>query len=146
MVDPGWGTETMKRYTLLLSKDIPRFLGCRIITKTPAFGILSEGRLKAEYPLPLSRLATRKELTHWLSTQLISILVPGAIRDPGPNRIRLANNPVAPLPPSDRLPVPLALGILAERALEQFNDGSRTSRGTSDPCLPCHCYRECEES
>ena len=53
------------------------------------------GRLKTEYPLPLSKLATRKELTHWLSTQLISILVPGMIHEPGPNRIRLANNPVA---------------------------------------------------
>ena len=76
------------------SKDVPRFLGCRIITKTPAFGILSLGRLKTEYPLPLSKLATRRELTHWLSAQLINILVPGKIK-PGPNRIRLANNPVA---------------------------------------------------
>ncbi|KAF9653241.1 hypothetical protein BDM02DRAFT_3125707 [Thelephora ganbajun] len=87
--------EFIYTYTLLLSKDIPRFLGCRIITKTPTFGILSLGRLKAEYPLPLSRLATRKELTHWLSTQLINILVPGMIRDPGPNRVRFANNTVA---------------------------------------------------
>ena len=83
------------RYTFLRSEDVPRFLGCRIITKTPAFGILSLGRLKTEYPLPLSKLAKRKELTHWLSTQLINILVPGMVRDPGPGRIRFANNPVA---------------------------------------------------
>jgi len=88
-------TETVNRYTFLQSKDVPRFLGCRIITKTPAFGILSLGRLETEYPLPLSKLATRKELTHWLSTQLINILVPGLNKDPGPSRIRLANNPVA---------------------------------------------------
>lgn len=94
VVDHG-GTETIHRYTFLRSKDVPRFLGCRIITKTPAFGALSLGRLKTEYPLPLSKLATRKELAHWLSTQLINILVPGAVRDPGPGRVRFANNPVA---------------------------------------------------
>jgi len=83
------------RYTLLQPHDIPRFLGCRIITGTPVSGALSIGRLKTKYPLPPSKLAARKELTHWLSTQLINILVPGNIRDPGPSRIRFANNPVA---------------------------------------------------
>ena len=89
------GTKAIHRYTFLRSKDVPRFLGCRIITKSPAFGILSLGRLKTEYPLPLSKLAARKELIHWLSTHLINILVPGTSKDPGPGRIRLANSPVA---------------------------------------------------
>ena len=88
-------TETTHRYTFLKPEDVPRFLGCRIITGTPVFGILSLARLNTDYPLPLSKLATRKELMRWLSTHLVNTLVPGMVHYPGPNRIRLANNPIA---------------------------------------------------
>ena len=89
------GAETSHRYTFLRPHEVPRFLGCRIITGIPVYGILSLARLNTDYPLPLSKLATRKELTHWLSTQLINILVPGMVHYPGPTRVHFANNPVA---------------------------------------------------
>ena len=88
------GAKTIHRYMFLWSKDIPCFLRCHIITRIPVFGIFSLGRLTTEYPLPLSKLVTRKELTHWLSTQLINILVPGMVHYPGPSQICLANNPI----------------------------------------------------
>ena len=41
-----------------------------VISGIPLSDAVSLGRFNIEYPLPLSKLATRKELTHWLSTQL----------------------------------------------------------------------------
>ncbi|KAH8101280.1 hypothetical protein BXZ70DRAFT_935376 [Cristinia sonorae] len=67
--------EFCHTYTLLLRKDIPRFLGCRILQLEPRSGLT---KLQAmDLPRPLVELASKEELTTWLTRILINILVPG---------------------------------------------------------------------
>lgn len=76
-------------YTLLLSKDVPRFLGCRLIRKDIINGFMVLGT--NSQPIPLEELASREELTRWLDRTLIYALVPGRPAA-GAVRVRLPNN------------------------------------------------------
>ncbi|KAJ7750682.1 hypothetical protein DFH07DRAFT_922529 [Mycena maculata] len=84
--------EFCHNYSLLHPRDVPRFLGCDTIRMDGVMGIVSLG--KKTLPLPLAELATRPELTRWLTRVLIYICVPGT---PGMQmaRVRMPNNLVA---------------------------------------------------
>ena len=75
-------------YTFLLPKDIPRYLGCRIIHAKAVNEPLTLGTLSL--PRPLIELATRDELTAWLTRVFLNIVSPGAPQD-RPHNVRLPN-------------------------------------------------------
>ncbi|KAH9848533.1 hypothetical protein C2E23DRAFT_785783 [Lenzites betulinus] len=79
-------------YTHLLAKDIPRYLGCKIIRAQAVMDVLVLGPLTL--PRPQTELASRDELTSWLSRILFNTLIPGRTRMP-PENVRLPNNLVA---------------------------------------------------
>lgn len=79
-------------YTLLLPEDIPRYLGCRVIRMNAIIDILILGPLSL--PRRLSELASREELTSWLTRVLLNIIQPGRSQA-APCKIRLPNNLVA---------------------------------------------------
>lgn len=76
-------------YTLLLPKDVPRFLGCRLIRRDIIHGFMVLGA--TSQPLALEKLASREELIIWLDRTLIYTLVPGKPAV-GAVRVRLPNN------------------------------------------------------
>ncbi len=80
------------RYTLLESRDIPRYLACRVITCRPVMEVLVLGT--KPLPRPLTELATRDELTTWLTRVLFNTFIPGKSK-PNPNNVRLPHNLVA---------------------------------------------------
>lgn len=59
-------------YTRLLEKDVSRYLGCRVVNMSPAFGhiILAPN----SFPRSLKELASKDELFTWLIRLLFSIL------------------------------------------------------------------------
>ncbi|KAI0672184.1 hypothetical protein C8Q78DRAFT_971990 [Trametes maxima] len=79
-------------YSQLISKDVPRFLGCRVIKSQAVMEALVLGALPL--PRPLSELATREELTTWLTRVLFNMLIPGRSR-PSPGNVRLPHTLVA---------------------------------------------------
>ncbi|EIW52006.1 uncharacterized protein TRAVEDRAFT_53988 [Trametes versicolor FP-101664 SS1] len=79
-------------YTQLLPKDVPRYLGCKVIRSQAVMDVLVLGPLPL--PRPLSDLASRDELTTWLTRVLFNTLIPGRTRLP-PENVRLPNNLVA---------------------------------------------------
>lgn len=80
------------RYTHLLPKDVPRYLGCRIIRPHAVMEILVMG--SQPLPRPLAELATRDELTTWLTRVLFNVFISGRTQ-PSPNNVRLPHNLVA---------------------------------------------------
>ncbi|KAJ7500536.1 hypothetical protein B0H11DRAFT_1995698 [Mycena galericulata] len=84
--------EFCHNYSLLHPRDVPRFLGCETIRMDGVMGIVSLG--KKTLPLPLAELATRPELTRWLTRVVLYTCVPGT---PGMQmaRVRMPNNLVA---------------------------------------------------
>ncbi|KAL6298482.1 hypothetical protein BKA93DRAFT_65275 [Sparassis latifolia] len=76
-------------YTLLTFADLPRFLGCKVICKEAVMAVLSLG--SQPLPRPLSELASREELTTWLTRVLLYTVVPGKSK-PAPYKIRLPHN------------------------------------------------------
>ncbi|KAI0357701.1 hypothetical protein OH77DRAFT_1475432 [Trametes cingulata] len=91
---PAWGSDDQYFYTYcqLLSQDMPRFLGCRVIRSQAVFDGVVLGPLPL--PRPLSALATRDELATWLTRVLFNIFIPG--RSKGmPEDVRLPHNLVA---------------------------------------------------
>ncbi|KAI0329760.1 hypothetical protein GY45DRAFT_1279063 [Cubamyces sp. BRFM 1775] len=82
----------MYNYTHLLPKDLPRFLGCRIIRSQAVMDVLVLGPLSL--PRPLSELASRDELHAWLTRVLFDTFISGYTRPP-PENVRLPHNLVA---------------------------------------------------
>lgn len=91
---PIWNDddEFCYNYTLLLPKDLERYLGIRTINAKAVHDILTLS--PATLPRPLSSLANRDSLHSWLSRILLSIISPGESR-PRPKLIKLPNNLVA---------------------------------------------------
>ncbi|KDQ56564.1 hypothetical protein JAAARDRAFT_179150 [Jaapia argillacea MUCL 33604] len=88
---PAWGNPEQKSYTLLQLSDMPRYLGCRLLrAETRGVFLYSKNTL----PKPLAKLATREELTAWLTRILLYSIIP-APSDSSPNRVRLPNSLVA---------------------------------------------------
>lgn len=79
-------------YTHLLPKDIPRYLGCRIIRSKPVMDVLVMG--SQPLPRPHAELVTRNELTTWLTRVLFNVFVCGYSQPP-PNKVLLPHNLVA---------------------------------------------------
>lgn len=79
-------------YTHLLPKDIPRYLGCRIILSNPVMDVLVMG--SQPLPRPHAELVTRNELTTWLTRVLFNVFVCGYSQPP-PNKVLLPHNLVA---------------------------------------------------
>ncbi|KAI9060048.1 hypothetical protein FKP32DRAFT_1679333 [Trametes sanguinea] len=79
-------------YTHLLVKDVPRYLGCRVIHPEAVMDVLVLGPLSL--PRPRSELASRDELTNWLTRVLFNTFLPGKPRLP-PQNVRLPHNLVA---------------------------------------------------
>ncbi|KAI1786363.1 hypothetical protein LXA43DRAFT_1034112 [Ganoderma leucocontextum] len=79
-------------YSLLLPEEIPRYLACRLIDARPVLDILALG--SQSHPRPLSELATREEITTWLTRLLFNTFIPGhtGFR---PANVRLPHNLVA---------------------------------------------------
>lgn len=67
-------SSALCRYTLLPIADLPRFLGCVVKDMAPMGGVITLQPWSQPYPLPLSKLASREELTHWLTRLLLLIL------------------------------------------------------------------------
>ncbi|KAF5371689.1 hypothetical protein D9758_003390 [Tetrapyrgos nigripes] len=85
------GDDFCHTYTLLYSSELKRFLGLRVKDMVPVFGLITLVPLSQSYPLPLSQLTSRAELTHWLTRILLNTIAPGdAQRDRW--RVRLPNN------------------------------------------------------
>ena len=83
-----------RRYTLLSSADVPRFLGCRMINDQAVSYLISVGHIAPGPPLPTRDLATREELIQWLDRHLVNTLSPG-MPHPGTVRVKAPNNLVA---------------------------------------------------
>ncbi|EIW51999.1 uncharacterized protein TRAVEDRAFT_136302 [Trametes versicolor FP-101664 SS1] len=86
------GDDYFYTYTQLLPQDVPRYLGCRVIRSQAVMDVLVLGPLPL--PRPLSDLASRDELTTWLTRVLFNTLIPGRTCMP-PQNVRLPNNLVA---------------------------------------------------
>ncbi|KAJ7483585.1 hypothetical protein FB451DRAFT_1028935 [Mycena latifolia] len=84
--------EFCHNYSLLHPKDVPRFLGCETIRMDGVMGIVSLAR--KSLPRPVAELATRAELTRWLTRMLLYTCVPGTPNMSAP-RVRMPNNLVA---------------------------------------------------
>lgn len=79
-------------YSLLLPKDVPRVLGCSVIRSDVVRDILVLGSMPL--PRPLDELATRDELTTWLTQVLFNTFISGRAKHP-PYAVRLPHNLVA---------------------------------------------------
>ncbi|TBU53623.1 hypothetical protein BD310DRAFT_887493 [Dichomitus squalens] len=84
--------EFVHTYTLLLPDEVPRYLGCPIRVCQPVMGVLVLG--SQPLPRPLSELATRDELTTWLTRTLFNTFLSG-FSGTRPTQIRLPHNLVA---------------------------------------------------
>ncbi|KAF7976940.1 hypothetical protein HWV62_5363 [Athelia sp. TMB] len=84
--------EFCHTYTLLTSRDIPRYFGCKLIRKDALMGFLVV--TPQPFPRPSSELASRIELRTWITRVLFCTIIPGV---PGltPYRARMPNNLVA---------------------------------------------------
>ncbi|OSX56847.1 hypothetical protein POSPLADRAFT_1050487 [Postia placenta MAD-698-R-SB12] len=84
--------EFCHNYTFLKLADVPRYLGCRVVSKEAVMAVLAIGSLPL--PRPLSELASRQELTTWLTRVLLAELVSGRSKEP-PFKIRMPHGLVA---------------------------------------------------
>ncbi|KII90183.1 hypothetical protein PLICRDRAFT_40377 [Plicaturopsis crispa FD-325 SS-3] len=91
---PQWKSddEFHFNYTQLLSKDLSRYLGVRLVRNEPVMHLLTVGA--PTWPRPIGELASRNELCAWLTRLLFSTLWPG-MTQPRPKLIRVPNNLVA---------------------------------------------------
>ncbi|KAI0719797.1 hypothetical protein C8T65DRAFT_826784 [Cerioporus squamosus] len=80
-------------YTLLTIQEVPRYLRCNIIDSRAVMDVLVLGS-SLPFPRPLSDLATRDELTTWLTRLLFNTFIPGYLQPP-PCNVRLPHNLVA---------------------------------------------------
>jgi len=78
-------------FSLLYPGELERYLGFRAKDMVPVFGLITLVPSNQAYPLPLSRLAGRQELYHWLTRILLYTIVPPQPR-PDLLRPRLPNN------------------------------------------------------
>ncbi|KAF8970597.1 hypothetical protein BDZ97DRAFT_1914492 [Flammula alnicola] len=77
-------------YTLLRPHDVPRILGCEVINpQSSGWDDIAVRQIKL--PLPLDKLASKKELHTWLAHLLLCILCNGVPKPP-PSRVDLPNN------------------------------------------------------
>ncbi|KAK7681418.1 hypothetical protein QCA50_015510 [Cerrena zonata] len=95
VLNPGvWssGEEFCHTYTLLTTKELPHFLGCRALSVNPFGRII----LTPETQLPRRHedRPSHEQLNFWLSRCLLAIIRPGQPL-PGPVAIRYPNNLVA---------------------------------------------------
>ncbi|KAK7020202.1 hypothetical protein VNI00_017815 [Paramarasmius palmivorus] len=72
---PG-GEQYVFHHTHLSCKDYDRFLGGRIITMKPDFGVTEYAHGLQSFPLPLCRLPSRAETHSWLTRVLLGLLAP----------------------------------------------------------------------
>lgn len=80
-------------YALLTVEELPRFLGCKVLKMKP----LQNGKITLgpqQLPRPLQDLATREELTTWLTRLLVCTVMPPTPGNSG-YRVRYPNNLVA---------------------------------------------------
>lgn len=79
-------------YTMLLAKDLPRYLGIRVLRKEAVMHLLT----LATSPLPraLSSLASRDDLRAWLTRLFLCIIWPGICKA-RPDNVRIPDNLVA---------------------------------------------------
>ncbi|KAI9060061.1 hypothetical protein FKP32DRAFT_1656899 [Trametes sanguinea] len=91
---PVWAgdEEYFHTYTLLLPEEIPRYLGCRLISSRAVMDVCVLGT--HQMPRPLSELATRDELTTWLTRVLFNTFIPG-LSKLRPHYVRCPHNLVA---------------------------------------------------
>ncbi|RPD61780.1 hypothetical protein L226DRAFT_506692 [Lentinus tigrinus ALCF2SS1-7] len=91
---PVWkdDQEFIHTYTLLRMKELPRYLGCKIVDSSNISSRLVFG--SSSLPRPLSELATRDELTTWLTRVLFNTFFSGRTKPP-PCNVRLPHNLVA---------------------------------------------------
>ncbi|KAK0441234.1 uncharacterized protein EV420DRAFT_1769052 [Desarmillaria tabescens] len=75
-------------YTLLIAEELPKFLGCRVISMSPYTRIVLASRT---LPIPLKELASRNELITWLTRILLCIIRPGHTK-PTPCLVHYPNN------------------------------------------------------
>ncbi|RDX52493.1 hypothetical protein OH76DRAFT_161993 [Lentinus brumalis] len=85
--------EWWHTFTLLTIEEVPRYLACDIIRPGGLLGSLVLGP-SPSLPRPLAKLATREELTTWLTRLLFNTLIPGKLPPP-PGKLRLPHNIVA---------------------------------------------------
>ncbi|RDX52492.1 hypothetical protein OH76DRAFT_1480607 [Lentinus brumalis] len=85
--------EYWHTYTLLTINEVPRYLGCNIISSSAVMDVLVLGS-SPSFPRPLGDLASRDELMTWLTRLLFNTLIPGRT-EPPPCNIRLPHNLVA---------------------------------------------------
>jgi hypothetical protein len=83
----------LPRYTLLRPRDLPRYLGCDLVRNDAPTGLILLSTQKL--PRPLSELASREQLSTWLSRVLIYTVIPGHGGNSREFRVRLPNNLVA---------------------------------------------------
>ncbi|THH29292.1 hypothetical protein EUX98_g4875 [Antrodiella citrinella] len=83
------GDEFCYNYTLLLTADVPRFLGCRIMEIDP-WGLILLRRLPT--PRPLHELASFEEFNYWLAKMLFCTLIPGTPSHVPIERVNYPNN------------------------------------------------------
>ncbi|KDQ54577.1 hypothetical protein JAAARDRAFT_196488 [Jaapia argillacea MUCL 33604] len=81
--------EYCHTYTLLPSKALPRYLGCTLSSSNNLRHRISMKPLP--HPISLDKLASRKELTTWLTRLLVCLLVNGNPLPPN-RRVNLPNN------------------------------------------------------
>ncbi len=83
-----------RSYTLLEIDDIELYLGCEVVDSTGVFGSMTIAQSMLPLPRPLRELATRDDLTAWLTRVLFNTSLPGRTKPP-PCNIRLPHNLVA---------------------------------------------------
>ncbi|KAI0357688.1 hypothetical protein OH77DRAFT_1421780 [Trametes cingulata] len=90
----AWGNddEFFHTYSLLLPQEVPRYLGCRVISSRAVMDVCVVGAQPV--PRPLSELATREELTTYLTRVLFNTFIPGHTRL-RPHNVRAPHNLVA---------------------------------------------------
>ncbi|KAI0649816.1 hypothetical protein C8Q79DRAFT_997836 [Trametes meyenii] len=86
-----WGgdDEFFHTYTFLLPGEIPRYLGVRVICSRIVMDVGVFGSLSL--PRPLSELASREELTAWLTRVLFNTFIPGHSKA-RPHNVRCPHN------------------------------------------------------
>ncbi|OCH87485.1 hypothetical protein OBBRIDRAFT_837319 [Obba rivulosa] len=90
----SWGgdDDLFHNYTLLRTKDIPRYLGCNVVQTDVIWTTLTLTSQKL--PRSLSELASHEELFTWLTRVLLCTILPGQSRRP-PQNVRMPHNLVA---------------------------------------------------
>ncbi|TCD61538.1 hypothetical protein EIP91_008282 [Steccherinum ochraceum] len=86
---PDYDNQFCHTFSLLPFRDLPRYLGCKAVGQKAVFKALVLSALPL--PRPIHELASRTELTTWLTRTLLNILIPGRSKE-APDYIRLPTN------------------------------------------------------